>query len=98
MAGRKEVAYPVRIWRIGEGVLVMVGGEPYSRLQQDLRARFPRTPIGVIELCNQGFSYILPADQYGKGLYQDECAVVGPGSLEKIAGAVARRLEAWGME
>jgi len=54
--------------------------------------------IVIIELCNQPFSYILPRDQYGKGLYQDECAVLGPGSLESIADAIAGQLTAWGLE
>ncbi|MFH1571927.1 MAG: neutral/alkaline non-lysosomal ceramidase N-terminal domain-containing protein [Gemmatimonadota bacterium] len=88
--------YRVRLWQVGQGVFVLVGGEPYSLLQRELRARFPDTPLVVAELCNHSYSYILPRDQYGKGLYQDDCATLAPGSLEAIIEAVAAQLAAWG--
>ena len=97
----QSVPYDVTLWRIGEGVLVMVSGEPYSVLQRELRARFPATAVVVVVLCNQNLGtggYLLPADDYGKGLYQEEAAAVGPGGLEAVIAAIERQLAAWGLK
>lgn len=95
---RQSAPYGVTLWRIGEGVLVMVSGEPYSVLQRELRARFPATAIVVVVLCHRGTGgYLLPADDYGKGLYQEEAAAVGPGGLEAVTDAIERHLAAWGL-
>lgn len=95
---RLSAPYGVTLWRIGEGVLVMVSGEPYSVLQRELRARFPMTAIVVVVLCNRGTGgYLLPADDYGKGLYQEEAAAIGPDGLEAVISAIERQLAAWGM-
>ena len=96
---REAAPYGVTLWRIGEGVFVMVSGEPYSVLQRELRARFPETAIVVVVLCNRGTGgYLLPADDYGKGLYQEEAAAIGPGGLEAVADAIGRQLMAWGLK
>ena len=92
-SGRAD--YRIRLWRLGEAVLVLLGGEPYSLLQSALRSRFPGTPILIAELCNQSHSYILPRDQFGKGLYQDGVATLAPGALEAIIAAIADQLDAW---
>ena len=97
---RQSVPYGVSLWRIGEGVLVLVSGEPYSVLQRELRARFPATAIIVVVLCNHNLGtggYLLPADDYGKGLYQEEAAAIGPGGLEAVIAAIERQLAVWGL-
>ena len=96
---RKAAPYGVTLWRIGEGVLVLVSGEPYNVLQRELRARFPATAIVVVVLCNRGTGgYLLPADDYGKGLYQEEAAAIGPGGLEAATAAIAGQLADWGLK
>lgn len=96
---RQSAPYGVTLWRIGEGVLVLVSGEPYNVLQRELRARFPATAIVVVVLCNRGTGgYLLPADDYGKGLYQEEAAAIGPGGLEAVIAAINRQLAAWGLK
>ena len=96
---RKAAPYGVTLWRIGEGVLVLVSGEPYNVLQRELRARFPATAIVVVVLCNRGTGgYLLPRDDYGKGLYQEEAAAIGPGGLEAAGEAITRQLESWGLK
>ena len=96
---RQSAPYGVTLWRIGEGVLVLVSGEPYNVLQRALRARFPATAIVVVVLCNRGTGgYLLPADDYGKGLYQEEAASIGPGGLEAVIAAIERQLAAWGLQ
>lgn len=93
-----RASYRVQLWQIGQGVFVLLGGEPYNLLQRRLRARFPRTAVFVGVLCNQPHSYLLPATRYGLGIYQDDCATVAPGSLEKVIDAVADRLHQWGLD
>lgn len=95
--GAAAAEYVVLLWRLGEGVLVMVGGEPYQQLQVNLRRRFPDTAVLVVELCNQAHSYLLARDAYGVGHYQDEVAVLAPGCLEAVEAAAARVLIAWGL-
>ena len=96
---RNSAPYGVTLWRIGESVLVLVSGEPYSVFQRELRARFPATAIVVVVLCNRGTGgYLLPADEYGKGLYQEEAASIGPGGLEAATDAIARQLVVWGLK
>lgn len=96
---RQSAPYGVTLWRIGEGVLVLVSGEPYSVLQRELRARFPATALVVVVLCNRGTGgYLLPSDDYGKGLYQEEAAAIGPGGLEAVTAAIGRQLAAWGLK
>ena len=88
--------YPIRVWQVGAGIFTFLSGEPYSLLQVELRRRFPQTPIIVSVLCNEPYSYILPRDQYGIGLYQDEVATLAPGALEYIIDAISDQLREWG--
>lgn len=90
--------YGILLWRIGEGVMAFVGGEPYNILQREIRVRFPRTPIVLSVLCNRGGSgYLLPRDEYGKGIYQESAAVLAPGCLEQVIDAMAAQLRIWNM-
>ena len=89
-------AYPFQIvvWRVGDAVWVAVQGEPYNILQTALRERFPETPILVATISNGwGPSYLVPADRYGKGLYQESIAVLAAGCLEELIDAATSRIE-----
>jgi hypothetical protein len=82
-----EATYTVR--RFGDAIWVSVGGEPYNALQTDLRAAFPSQPIIVSALAGElAITYLLRADCYGKGLYQEEPSVLAPGCLELVTAAV----------
>ena len=88
--------YPYRIqaWRIGDAIWLGVPGELYSRLQTELRAKFPRTPILVITLVDGwGPSYVVPQETYNQGLYQESIAVLAPGSFEKIIAACGEAIQ-----
>ena len=39
-------------------------------------------------------AYLLPADRYGKGLYQEEPSILASGCLEILIEAVAERIQA----
>ena len=95
----KNADYGVTLWRIGECGLVMVSGEPYSVFQCELRDRFPDTAIIVVVLCNRGTGgYLLPRDDYGRGLYQEQAAVIGPGGLEEVIQVISQQLAAWNLK
>ncbi|MBM3264893.1 MAG: neutral/alkaline non-lysosomal ceramidase N-terminal domain-containing protein [candidate division Zixibacteria bacterium] len=88
--------YGITLLGIGEGVFVLLSGEPYNWLQQELRARFPGTPLVVAVVCNRGAGgYLPPKDDYGQGLYQESATVLGPGCLEQVVEAISAQLRAW---
>lgn len=85
--------YTVQLWRMGDAVWLALSGEHYNLLQRELRRRFPHTPILVGTIANgYDVSYLLDKDSFGKGLYQEEVAVLAPGSLETLIEAVAAQL------
>lgn len=88
-------AMPFSVHRLGDAVWVACGGEPYSALQVELRRRFPDTAIVVSALAGAlQVAYLLTAERYGLGLYQEEPSILGPGCLETLTGAIAARIAA----
>ena len=88
-------AMPYAVHRLGDAVWVACGGEPYSALQAELRRRFPTTAIVVSTLSGAlQVAYLLAAERYGLGLYQEEPSILGPGCLEALTGAIAGRIGA----
>ncbi len=87
--------YTVRLWRVGDAVWLALGGEHYNVLQRELRSRFSETPILVGTIANgSDVSYLLDKDSFGKGLYQEDVAVLARGSLETLIEAIAGKLRA----
>jgi hypothetical protein len=80
--------------RMGNAVWVFVPGEHYQVLQTELRARFPNCPLLVTTVSN-GWQpgYIPTSDTYGRGIYQEQIAVVAKGSAEQVIAAVAAEIE-----
>lgn len=86
--------YPLRftVHRMGDAIWATCGGEPYSLLQVELRRRFPERVVLISPLWGDlQVAYLLPADHYGWGLYQEEPSLLGPGCLEKLVEAMAER-------
>src|SRR5262245_54813545 len=82
------------VHRLGDAVWVACGGEPYNAFQVALRDRFPKLALLVSGLTGDPTaSYILPSDRLGKGLYQEEVAIPGPGSLEALIESIAARIK-----
>jgi len=84
--------YRMRCWvyRLGDAFWVASGGEPYSALQVELRRRFPQHPILCSPLAgDMQVAYLLSAERYGRGLYQEEPSILAPGCLEQLTGALA---------
>jgi hypothetical protein len=88
--------FPLRatLARFGNALWVFVPGEHYQLLQTALRERFPQLPL-VITTIAGGWQpgYIPVADAYGRGIYQEEVAVVARGSLEQIVAAIGDALD-----
>ena len=86
---------PFSVFRLGDAVWVTCAGEPYSLIQMDLRRRFPAVAMVFSPLVGvSNAAYLLPEDRYGKGLYQEEPAVLGPGCLERLIEAVSEQIAA----
>lgn len=59
------VPWRVWVWQLGDALLVAQAGEAYSRLQRELRARFPDRAVAVLNLANwSGPAYLPPAELY----------------------------------
>jgi len=84
--------FPATQWRMGGAVWLTVEGELYSWFQQELRRRFPATPIVIMTLTNGSrVSYLPKQEIYDKGIYQESIAVLAPGCLERLLEAVCER-------
>jgi hypothetical protein len=87
--------YPYRysVRQMGSTVWVAVSGEPYNWLQTELRRRFPDRAVVVTALASHlGVVYLLPAERYGVGLYQEEPSILEQGCLELVADAVTTQI------
>ena len=91
-----EGRFPLQATLLGAGqaLWVFVPGEHYQILQTELRRRFPGHAMVVTTLAT-GWQpgYVPSAVTYGKGIYQEQIAVVAAGSLERIIEQVGDRLQ-----
>ncbi|MGC2462181.1 MAG: hypothetical protein WA446_14605 [Steroidobacteraceae bacterium] len=86
---------PVTVWRVGEAFLVATSGEPYSRFQVALRARFPHIAVAVMNLTNGATSYLPEASAYQLDVYPVRVTEYAAGCLEQTieqATAIMQRL------
>jgi hypothetical protein len=83
----------VTLARLGEAVWLFVPGEHYQALQTSLRKELPGIPL-VVSTITGGWQpgYIPPQEAYGRGIYQEQIAVVSAGSAERIAAAISESL------
>jgi hypothetical protein len=89
----KTFPYVVNLWQLGAARWLLVPGELYQAFQVTLRRRFPHLPLIVATLTGDWQPGYLPAaSSYGYGIYQDVIAAVGPGALEVLIEAIARRM------
>ena len=77
----------VWLWRVGDGILVGCGNEPYSLLQTSLRSRFPGVPITVMNCVNGWGGYLPPVERYAHDIYQVWQTPFEQGSLEMLVEA-----------
>jgi hypothetical protein len=79
---------------LGDAIWLFAAGEHYQALQTNLRARFPQRPILVSTITN-GWQpgYLPPAEIYGRGVYQEQIAVVAPGTAEQLLAEITARIQ-----
>jgi hypothetical protein len=75
---------PLWVWRVGDGYFIGQPNEAYSLLQTELRRRFPRSAITVMNLVNGSTGYLAPAPLHGEDLYQVWQSPFGRGCLERV--------------
>jgi hypothetical protein len=85
--------YELTLLRLGDAVWVFAEGEPYQLLQTELRRRCPERTILVIDLAD-GWrcSYLPTRETYGRGVYQEQVAILAPGCLERVIDAAAKAI------
>jgi hypothetical protein len=90
----KRFSLQVTLARLGGALWLFAPGEHYQVLQTTLRQRFPNTPWIIATITN-GWQpgYIPPANKFGYGIYQEEIALVGPGSAELVIEAISRAVK-----
>jgi hypothetical protein len=87
---------PLTLTELGDALWLTVEGEHYHALQRMLRDRFPGVAILVATLANGSNVFYLPtADSYGKGIYQEQVAVLAAGSLERLIAEVGDVMHSW---
>ena len=88
--------FPITMWRTGDVLWLALEAEHYNILQRQLRRRFLQMPIMVMTLVNGARpGYLVPAEAYGKGIYQESVAMLAPGSLEKLIDALEAEIQSW---
>jgi hypothetical protein len=86
--------YRAELWRAGDAIWIPLDGEHYNILQRSLRERFPDYTLIIGTLANgSNVWYLLDADSYGKGLYQEEASILARGSLEKLTEALTESIQ-----
>ena len=81
------------VFQLGDAVWVTSGGEPYNFIQTELRRRFPDRTILFSPLASGAYvAYLLRADCYGRGLYQEEPSALAPGCLEMLTDGIEEKI------
>jgi len=82
----------VWLWRIGNTLLLANSNEAYSRLQTDLRARFPDQTLAVMNITNGAYAYLPEAGMYDRDQYQVWQTPYAQGCLEMTIEACAKAI------
>lgn len=83
------------VWRLGDAFMVSTPAEPYSEFQVELRAKFPKTAIAVLNASDGCLNYLPSPAAYQRDVYQVRAALYAAGSLEAVqslAQEVIRRM------
>jgi hypothetical protein len=83
----------VTLARLGDALWLFVAGEHYQSLQTLLRQQLPHLAVIVCTIAN-GWQpgYVPPAEIYGRGIYQEQIAVVAAGSAESVMESILQRI------
>jgi hypothetical protein len=80
--------YELTLLRLGDAVWIFAEGEPYQLLQTELRRRCPDRTLLVCDLADGWRSSYLPTrETFGRGVYQEQVAILATGCLERVIDA-----------
>jgi len=85
---------PAWIWRIGDALLVGQPNEAYSALQVELRRRFPKNAVAVMNLVNGCVGYLSPPELHDLDIYQVWQSPFDRTALDVLVGACDDRMSA----
>lgn len=78
-------SYLIRLWTVGEIVLLGLNGELYNCYQTQVREAVSDRAVMVGTLADGSDCwYLLDEASYGKGLYQEDASVIRRGGLEML--------------
>lgn len=87
---------PIRLWKLGDEYWVFLEGEYYHQLQRAVRAKFEQRQIVVATVVDGWRPAYLPTrETYGRGIYQEQVAILAPGCLETVTDSIAAQMECW---
>jgi hypothetical protein len=89
-----ENDFAFTVWRLGDAFIVSTPAEPYSRFQIDLRARFPKTTVAVLNLSDGTTTYLPKPSAFKSDVYQVRVALYEIGSLEKVTAEASAAIAA----
>jgi hypothetical protein len=91
---RSDFPLPITLAKLGATIWLFIAGEHYQELQTRLRTRFAGRPV-IVSTITDGWQpgYIPTAEIYGRGIYQEQIAVVAPGSAEQLLAAISEKIE-----
>ncbi len=99
LANGSSLEWAVRVWQLGDAIVIAQGGECYSSFQRELRRRHPDHAVVVLNLTNwPGGAYLPPAELYARDdAYTVWQTPLAEGCLERTLAAattaVARLLD-----
>lgn len=82
----------VWLWRIGNTLMLANSNEAYSKLQTELRTRFPDRTLAVMNITNGAYAYLPEAAMYDRDQYQVWQTPYARGCLEMTIEACAKAI------
>lgn len=90
------IPLPIAAWQMGDAIWIALESEYYQILQTTLRERHPGVPIVIVTLTDGWrVSYLPPAELYGLGIYQEQVAMLAPGTLETMIEHLDQTIREW---
>lgn len=75
------------IWRLGDSFFIALPAEMHGAFQIEMRSRFPKVQIVVMNIVNGSLGYIPPTEEFAMGTYQAAIALHKPGSVDRVVDA-----------
>jgi hypothetical protein len=81
--------FPFTVVRVGDSFIVSTPAEAYSRFQVDLREKFPKTTVAVLNLSDGTTTYLPKPSVFKRDVYQARVALYEIDSLDRVTEAAS---------